>query len=241
VVKSAGFRTLSLSAFNGSNPFSCNQNIFLDRLINMKFYLSSFKLGNNPAELVRLMGNNKKIAYIPNATDYTKINLKKKKDTEKEDIESLKKIGLKVSYLDLKNYFNKKNELQKKLNKFGGVFVRGGNTFALRQAMKLSGFDIIFKKLLKRNNFVYAGYSAGICVLSPNFKALQIVDDFKDKPYKELQKTIWKGLGFLDYIILPHYKSNHIESALIDKEIKFAKKNKIPFKTLKDGEIIIIE
>ncbi|MBL7206170.1 MAG: Type 1 glutamine amidotransferase-like domain-containing protein [Candidatus Aenigmarchaeota archaeon] len=207
----------------------------------MKFYLSSFKLGSKSAELVKLMSENKKIAYIPNACDYTNVDWDRRNKSERIDIESLKKLGLSVEIIDLKKYFSETAQLKKKLNKFGGVFVRGGNTFILRQAMKLSGFDIIFKELLKRDDFLYAGYSAGICVLAPDFKAIQHVDDPNDHPYPEQKKTIWKGLGFLDYIILPHYKSDHPESADVDKEVEFAKKNKIPFKTLKDGEVIIIK
>ena len=207
----------------------------------MKFYLSSFRLGDKPNELVRLMPDNKKIAYIPNACDYTDIDWDKKNKWEKLDIESLENLGLIVEYLDLKKYFGKKDKLRRRLNEFGGVFIRGGNVFILRQAMKLSGFDKIFNELLKKDDFLYSGYSAGICVLCPNFKAFQIVDDPTDKPYKEFQKTIWEGLGFLDYIILPHYKSDHPESADIDKEVQYCKDNNIPFKTLKDGELLIVE
>ncbi len=207
----------------------------------MKFYLSSFKLGDKSAELVRLMGKNKKIAYIPNAGDYTKVDWDRRNNWEKQDMQSLKDLGLSVEYLDLKKYFGKTEQLRVKLNEFGAVFVRGGNTFILRQAMKLSGFDIIFKELLKKDDFLYSGYSAGICVLAPDFKAIQQVDDPTDHPYPEQKETIWEGLGFLDYIILPHYKSDHPESADIDKGVEFAEKNNIPFKTLKDGEVIIIE
>ncbi|KKP36728.1 MAG: serine peptidase, dipeptidase E [Candidatus Peregrinibacteria bacterium GW2011_GWF2_33_10] len=206
----------------------------------MKFYLSSFKIGDKSSELARLMSENKKIAYIPNAGDYTNAS-HKRKDWEKSDMESLQDIGLTVEYLDLQNFFGKTDSLRKKLNEFGGAFIRGGNTFILRQAMKLSGFDKIFQELLQKDDFVYSGYSAGICVLAPNFEALKIVDDPNDKPYKELQETIWNGLGYLDKIILPHYKSDHPESADIDKEVEYCKKNNIPFKTLRDGEVIIIE
>jgi dipeptidase E len=207
----------------------------------MNFYLSSFKLGDKSAELVRLMGKNKKIAYIPNACDYTKVDWDRRNTWEKQDMQSLKDLGLSVEYFDLKKYFGRTEQLREKLSEFGGVFLRGGNTFILRQAMKLSGFDIIFKELLKKDDFVYSGYSAGICVLAPGFKAIQQVDDPTDHPYPEQKETIWEGLGFLDYIILPHYKSDHPESADIYKEVEFAKKNMIPFKTLKDGEVIIIE
>jgi dipeptidase E len=207
----------------------------------MKFYLSSFKLGNKTKELIRLMSGNKKIGYIPNACDYTNVDINRRNEVNKNDMAELSNLGLDVELLDLKDYFGKIAKLRKKLNSIGGVFVRGGNTFILRQAMKLSGFDVIFKELIEREDFLYAGYSAGICVLAPNFKALQIVDDPTDKPYKQIKETIWEGLGYLDYIILPHYKSNHPESADVDKEVEYCKKNKIPFKTLKDGEVIIIE
>lgn len=209
----------------------------------MKFYLSSFNLWDKSKELFRLISDTKKnkIAYIANACDYTNVDLDRKNKKDKEDMDSLKKIGLKVEYLDLKNYFNKTHELRKKLDEMSGVFVKGWNTFILRQAMKLSGFDVIFEELKKRDDFVYSWYSAGICILAPNFKALQIVDNPKDKPYKEFQETIWEWLGYLDYIILPHYKSEHPESENIDKEVEYCQKNNIPFKTLKDWEVIIIE
>ena len=207
----------------------------------MKFYLSSFRLGNQSAELVRFMAKNKRIAYIPNACDYTNRNWEQKHAAEQFDMESLENIGLTVEYLDLHTYFGRTDALRKTLHTFGGVFIRGGNTFILRQAMKLSGFDVIFEELLTHDDFVYAGYSAGICVLAPDFRALQLVDDPTDTPYKELQDTLWEGLGFLEYMILPHYQSDHPESADIEKEVEFAQHNNIPFKTLRDGDVIIIE
>jgi len=207
----------------------------------MKFYLSSFTLGDKSNDLIRLMPENKNIAYIPNACDYTNVDWNSRNEWEDKEIKSLEALGLEVKYLDLKIFFGKIDSLREKLDEFGGVFIRGGNTFILRQAMFLSGFDIIFKELLKKKDFVYSGYSAGICVLAPDFKALQNVDDPKDKPYEEMQDTIWEGLNCLDYIILPHYKSDHPESADIDKEVEYCKKNNIPFKTLRDGEVIVIE
>ncbi len=207
----------------------------------MKFYLSSFKLGSDSKELVRLTMPNKKIGFIPNASDYTKANTQWENEINNQDMAELKNLGLDVQLLDLRKYFGKTYELRKKINELGAVFVRGGNTFVLRQAMRLSGFDTIFQELLKMDDFVYAGYSAGICVLSSDIKVLQIVDDPTDNPYRELQDTIWEGLGYLDYIIIPHYKSYHPESALVDRLVEECQKNGIPFKTLRDGEVILIE
>jgi dipeptidase E len=211
------------------------------RVIVMKFYLSSFKLGKDSKELVGMTTPNKKMGFIPNAADYTKANIQWENEINNKDMAELKNLGLDVQLLDLREYFGKTDELRKKISELGAVFVRGGNTFVLRQAMRLSGFDTIFQEILKRDDFVYAGYSAGICVLSGDIRVLQTVDDPNDKPYPELRDTIWEGLGYLDYIIIPHYKSYHPESALVDKLVEQCQKNGIPFKTLRDGEVILIE
>lgn len=106
--------------------------------------------------------------------------------------------------------------------------------------MYLSSCDEIIKNM-QNHNFLYSWYSAWICILAPSLEALQQVDDPTVTPYKESQNVIFEGLWILDYIILPHYKSDHPESADIDKEVEFCKQNNIPFKTLWDGEVIIIE
>ena len=203
----------------------------------MKFYLSSYKIGKKTEKLKELIGG-KKIGFIPNALDH--VEPKARKESNEKNMKALSDLDIDVEMLDLKDYFGKKAKLKKKIDSLGGVWVRGGNTFVLRQAMKLSGFDDLIKNL-DRDNFLYSGYSAGICILAPSLKALQQVDDPTIMPYKEHKEVIWDGLGILDYIILPHYKSDHPESADIDKEVEFCKKNNIPFRTLQDGEVIIIE
>ena len=42
----------------------------------------------------------------------------------------------------------------------------------------------------------------------------------------KIKQTIWEGLSFFDYMILPHYRSEHPESKYIDQEVKFCKENK---------------
>lgn len=207
----------------------------------MKFYLSSYKLGNKVEKLKELI-NDKKLALIPNAADYHDEETILQKNND--GISLLKSYGIEAEILDLRKYFGKKEELKKKLKEYGGVFVRGGNTFILRQAMKLSGFDDIIKEIneiSKMNDFVYSGYSAGICILAPTLEDLQIVDNPKIYPYKEIKETIWEGLGILDYMIFPHYKSDHPEAQDIDKEVELCRKKDKPFKTLRDGDVIIID
>lgn len=202
----------------------------------MKYYLSSYNIGGRPEKLQELARGNR-IGVIPNAIDFlSRAEWSKSTSQKTADLSDL---GIEAVLLDLKEYFGRKEELQKVLDTLGGVWVRGGNTFVLRQAMKLSGFDDLITSM-ERKDFLYAGYSAGICVLAPSLRALQQVDDPNQKPYGE-HEVIWEGLGLLDYIILPHYKSDHPESADIDKEVAFCEQNNIPYKTLRDGEVLIID
>lgn len=207
----------------------------------MKFYLSSYKVGNETDKLKTLIpANNKKTAYISNALDFSN-DAERRKQSEQSDIEQLKPFGLDVELFDLRDYFGKKTELEKKIAEFGVIWVRGGNCFVLRQAMKLSRLDDILKDLLKKEDILYGGYSAGVCVLAPTLKGMELVDDPNVKPYDTQKETIWDGVGILDYTIVPHYKSDHPESRKVDETVEYMEKNKIPFKPLKDGEVIIIE
>ena len=157
------------------------------------------------------------------------------------DIAALIEVGFQAEHLDLRTYFNKEAQLRDKVDQFGALWASGGNVFVLRQAMKLSGLDIILKELSETDDFLYGAYSAGVCVLSPSLDGYQIVDDATSTPYSELQQIIWEGLGIIDFTFLPHYKSEHSEAAAIDKELEYCKEKGISYRTLSDGEVIIIE
>lgn len=153
--------------------------------------------------------------------------------------EELAQIGFAVTVISLKDYFNKKEELNKMLDKYRAFYVIGGNVFALRQAMYLSGFDEYLRTIENNPNYLYAGYSAGICVLAKDMHGLDICDDPNINPYGI--ETMWNGLGYFDYIFLPHYKSNHKETKLIDNSVEYCNLHNIKYRTLSDGDVIIQE
>jgi len=207
----------------------------------MKYYLSSYKFGNDFLRIKDLLPQGAKIGHINNSRDWIGVNaIRKQKDLE-DEMAFLENLGFECEHLDLKNYFGRKHDLKQRLNKLDGVWVCGGNTFVLRQAMKLSGFDELFNDLQNRKNFFWGGYSAGICILCDSLKYIDQVDDANNFPYKEINESIYKGLGVFDYALLPHYRSDHFESELIEKEVEKCIEKKLLFKALMDGEAIIIE
>jgi dipeptidase E len=44
-----------------------------------------------------------------------------------------------------------------------------------------------------------------------------------------------------DPTALPHYQSDHPESAAIERELQYCTANGISFRTLRDGEVVVLE
>jgi dipeptidase E len=151
----------------------------------------------------------------------------------------LKNIGLEPVDLDLRNYFGKSNELKQALSNFDLVWVKGGNAFVLRRAFHLSGADEIIKELLANDAIVYGGYSAGVDMLTPSLHGTELVDNPNVIPEGYDPEIIWECLNILPYAVAPHYKSDHPESADVDKSVKYLIDNHMPFMALRDGEVIV--
>ncbi len=204
----------------------------------MKLYLSSYYLGNDPAKFADLFGDNKKVAIVMNAADV--FGSAKRPDYLNREVASLATIGLEADELDLRDYFNDHDALVSNLKHYGGVWVVGGNSFSLRRAMHQSGFDHIVSKLVRAGEFVYGGFSAGAVAATPTLKGIELVDDPNMVPEGYDSEIIWEGLGLYGFSIAPHFKSDHPESAAIDRVVDYFESEGMPFKTLHDGEVIVV-
>lgn len=205
----------------------------------MRLYLSSYKLGNHIEELVKLSSDNKRVGVIMNAVDWSGDKERVFRSLS-EQMNILTSLGFQPEQIDLRNYFGKSNELKKYLTNLGVVWIYGGNTFVLKRAYEQSGFDEIIKEMILKDEIVYAGFSAGVVILSKSMKGLEIIDDPSIVPEGYRSDFSWDGLGILDYHVAVHYKSDHPESSDVDREIEYCEKNNIPYKTLSDGEVIVI-
>lgn len=203
----------------------------------MKLYLSSFRIGSKAAELQTLVGTNKRTAVIANAADYKTPDERREKVAA--EIADLQQLGFHPHELDLRDYFGKPQLLETDLAAYGLLWVRGGNVFTLRKAMTLSGFDTVIGTLLSQG-VVYAGYSAGSCVTGPTLHGLELCDPLDVIPEGYPAEPIWKGLQLIDYTIIPHYRSEHPESPIIDNVVTYYDQHQLPYKPLRDGEVITV-
>ena len=204
----------------------------------MKLYLSSFHLGDRAAEFADMVSGAKRVGVIRNSLDTSNDHERLRKGREHE-FEDLRAIGLNPESIDLRDYFDDQSGLQGIVDGFDALWVVGGNTFVLRRAMRQSGLDVILIEKARDERFVYAGYSAGICVLTPNLDGIHLVDDPVIVPEGYSEQTIWEGLGLVPFSIAPHYRSDHPETEMIEKSVEYFIENKITFIALHDGDVYI--
>lgn len=204
----------------------------------MKLYLSSYGLGNHPEKLQELVGDNKLAAVIVNAQDLA--DNEKRKERLRLGVEEMASLGFQSEELDLRDYFSKPDELRSRLEKYGLLWIRGGNSFVLQRAMKQSSFNVSAQDLVVSEVLVYAGYSAGSCAATTTLHGVELVDDADTVPEGYNSEIVWEGLGFVPYSIAPHYRSEHPESERIEETVEYLKLHNIPYKALHDGQAIII-
>lgn len=207
----------------------------------MRLFLSSQDLGKYPEEAFKLVSKNHRVAFIKNAQDDKP---PKERNFSLPDKKLMfEQAGFEFQEIDLRKYFGKTHKLREKLKGFGLVWCSGGNTFILRRAMVASGFDEIIKDRLSEDSIVYGGSSAGSCVAARSLRGI----DKGDRPHPDVvpedypnKEMIWDGLGLVPFMVIPHYGSTWFQKEA-DATVVALKKLKLPYKILKDGQVIVIE
>ncbi len=204
----------------------------------MKLYLSSYHIGNRGHDLVRMAGHGQKALVVNNALDFVANDIRVE---IRDGIEELEALGFVARELDLRDYFGRADGLHAVLAQCRLVWLRGGNTFILRRAMKASGFDSVARPLIESNQLVYGGYSAGAVVATPTLRGIELVDFPDEIPTGYDSPIPWDGMGLVPYSIAPHYKSDHPESAAVDDVVEYFDTHHMDYRTLRDGEVIVVE
>ena len=209
----------------------------------MRLYLSSQRLGTAPGELVSLLDGRTRIAVIANAAD--DVPPTKRRGRVEREIADLREIGLDPSEIDLdhlatvaSDHFGEMDLVRSTLEDFDAVWVLGGNVVVLRTAFHESGADEVIGDRLRDDSIVFAGYSAGPCMLGPRAPLWDEVFEGGLEGYPDTFVTT--GLEILPFAIAPHYGrepgcagGTPVADHYID--------NHIPFIALRDGQALVID
>ncbi|GAA1513020.1 Type 1 glutamine amidotransferase-like domain-containing protein [Kribbella lupini] len=206
----------------------------------MKLYLSSFRLGDHPERWLAMLPARARIAVICNAIDIEEPILREEKVLAEH--RWLVELGLLPQEVDLRDFTPAEPgasaaALLTHLSSFDGLWVRGGNVFTLRAEMARSGLDQILPDLIRSEQLVYAGYSAGGCVLAPSLRGLELCDDAS-----VVDDVVWDGLGVLDEAFVPHLNSpGHPETELIEQVRDLYDRTGVRYVPLRDGQALVID
>ena len=206
----------------------------------MRLYLSSFRMGDHPEHLAALVGGNgRKAAVIANALDEAPADVRRS-GVERE-LAALADLGFDAIELDLRDYFGQEQHLRRDLAGVDLAWLRGGNVFMLRFALFRSAGDVVFRDLLAEDALVYAGYSAGACVLSSTLRGLEVVDDAGAVMRIYGSEPVWDGLALLEEAFLPHYQSpGHPETAAVDLVAARYQAEGVSYRPLRDGQALLL-
>jgi dipeptidase E len=203
-------------------------------------YLSSFRIGDHPEYLTALVGgNNRRAAVIANAMDDAPGDVRR--NGVEYELAALTELGFDAAELDLRGYIDDEKRLRGDLAGLAVTWLRGGNVFMLRYALRRSGGDAVLRDLLAEDALVYAGYSAGACVLSPSLRGLEAVDDADAVPRIYGAEPVWDGLALLEEAFVPHFRSpGHPETAAIERVVARYRAEGTAYRTLHDGQALVI-
>ena len=206
----------------------------------MRLYLSSFRMGDHPEYLAALAGESGRSAVvIANALDDALAGVRR--SGVEDELAGLAGLGFDAVELDLRDYFGRQQRLRRDLGGISLAWLRGGNVFMLRYALLRSGGDVIFRDLLAADTLVYAGYSAGACVLSPSLRGLEAVDDAAAVTRAYGAEPAWDGLGLLDEAFVPHYRSpGHPETAAIERVVARYQADGVAYRALRDVHVLLV-
>ena len=193
----------------------------------MRLYLSSFRMGDHPERMLELLEPGP-AAVIANSMDAALPEVRE--GAVERELDALADLGLDPEEVDLRRHD------PSILERYALLWLRGGNVFALRNALARSGADAVVDDLVRGDHVVYAGYSAGPCVLGPTLRGFELVDDVA-----AVDDPVWEGLGILDFVVVPHVDSpDHPESEACGRLAEHYRATGVPHRTLRDGQALVI-
>lgn len=211
----------------------------------MRAYLSSYRLGNQFEQFLEILPRNPRVLLVDNALDVFSDEARCRHRAEVYDpYQELEKFGCSVSNLDLRKYFESQSTLRVRLIESDLVWVLGGNSFVLNRAMHLSGFDKIItdhvKADEKADEIGYGGFSAGAVIAAPTLEGIHLMDDPEVVPNGYPIEVSWDGLGWTNFAIVPHWKSDHPEATAAEVARNYLQKKGLPYETLSDRQAFLM-
>lgn len=176
----------------------------------------------------RINQKNLKLAFITTPTEVEEGDLQWLKD----DRQSLVDAGFLVSDYTITE--KTREEIETYLTDFDVIYMSGGNTFYfLKKIQESNSADVI--REFANSGKIYISTSAGSVLAGPDIHLTRNLEKFNKAPNLES----YKGLGLVNFIIMPHWGSQEFEARY--KKVINAYQNEYPILLLSDQMYVMVE
>lgn len=207
----------------------------------MRLYLSSYRFGSATDRLLAMVPAGARVAVVSNALDLITDEARRSYARNVHDpLADLADMDLRPFDLDLRRWFGDAAGLERELADVQMVWAVGGNTFLLRRAMAQSGLDAILRRRLAADSLVYGGWSAGACIAGPTLRGIDLMDEPDEVAAGYDPAPIYEGLGLIDFVIVPHFASDHPEADAATIAAAWLANEGLAHRTLRDGEALLL-
>lgn len=141
---------------------------------------------------------------------------------QKVDRQALAKAGFRL--IDYTITGQSKEQVKRMLVGTDAIYFGGGNTFYLLEKLQLAGALNLIRDFVARGG-IYIGTSAGSIVAGPDISPFYMLDKARLAP----KLRGYKGLGLVDFVVLPHWGSPHFKNRYLGSRLRnnYNLKNKL--------------
>ncbi len=195
-------------------------------------------MGRAAHRLPELVGDQGRVAVIANAMDgQTK---EQRREGVAREMAALGEVDLRPDHVDLRDFFAH-GDAREVLEGYDLLWLRGGNVFMLRFALRESAADDAIVELLAADSICFGGYSAGPCVLGGSLTEFAAVDDPSVFTAAYGENAPAAGLGVLPWTFVPHVDSpGHPGTEACGRVAQRYADAGVAVRTFRDGEVLIV-
>ena len=151
-----------------------------------------------------------------------------------DDITALQDMGMDTTEYTITG--KKQSDFVKDFKDITYVFVSGGNTFYLLEKAQESGFINFIREYIKQGN-TYFGSSAGSVIAGPDIYPVLRLDSLEKAPHLKG----YKGFGFIDLVILPHWGSDKFRNLYLNHRLEHAYNENYKLILLTDYQYLCVD
>lgn len=172
----------------------------------------------------------KKLVFITTASEVEQGDLEWLND----DRTALINVGFDVT--DYTFTGKNRNQIEQDLEPFDAIHIEGGNTFYLLQVIQQSDCTSVIRGLVEKGT-MYIGSSAGSIIAGPDIYPVHNLDDISKAPLLHG----YKGLGLVDFVVLPHWGNLHFKDEYLNQRMDACYNDHNKLVILTDNQYIYLE